>query len=184
MTTRHQGSPCMGEPESTPLKLLPSKLPSGIARGLVFAGLGAIAFSGKAIVVKLAYRYQVDAVTLLMFRMLFAFPLFAAMAWWAGRDKPALTWRQWGQIAWVGFSGYYLASYLDFWGLQYISASLERLILYVNPTLVLLLGWVVYQRRIRAQQAWAIQSTEATMLASPTRRKLPSCLTNSPLATR
>lgn len=154
----------MGEPESTPLKLLPSKLAPGIARGLVFAGLGAIAFSGKAIVVKLAYRYQVDAVTLLMFRMLFAFPLFAAMAWWAGRDKPALTWRQWGQIGWVGFSGYYLASYLDFWGLQYISASLERLILYVNPTLVLLLGWVVYQRRIRAQQAWAMAISYAGVL--------------------
>ena len=63
----------------------------GYASGLVLATLGAIAFSGKAIIVKLAYRYGVDAVTLIMLRMLFALPLFAVMAWWAGRGKPALT---------------------------------------------------------------------------------------------
>ena len=56
---------------------------------------GAIAFSGKAIIVKLAYRYGVDAVTLIMYRMLFALPLFVAMAWWAGRGKPPLTRRDW-----------------------------------------------------------------------------------------
>jgi drug/metabolite transporter (DMT)-like permease len=124
--------------------------------GLTFAVLGAVAFSAKAIVVKLAYRYNVDAVTLLMFRMLFALPLFALMAWWAGRGKPSLTRAQWKQVLLVGFSGYYLASFLDFWGLQYISASLERLILYLNPTVVLLLGWWLYGRRIRAQQLWAM----------------------------
>jgi drug/metabolite transporter (DMT)-like permease len=120
---------------------------------LLLATLGAIAFSGKAIIVKLAYRHGVDAVTLIMFRMLFALPIFALMAWWASRGKPALTRRDvWGILG-LGFTGYYLASFLDFAGLAYISASLERLILYLNPTLVLLLGLVLYKRHISRRQA-------------------------------
>jgi len=126
--------------------------PKSLAPGLILATFGAIAFSGKAIIVKLAYRYGVDAVTLIMFRMLFALPLFALMAWWAGRGKPALTLRDWLGVLGLGFSGYYLASFLDFAGLAYISASLERLILYLNPTLVLLFGWVFYRRRITRWQ--------------------------------
>ena len=116
--------------------------------GLPLALAGAVAFSGKAIIVKLAYRHGVDAVTLIMLRMLFALPLFVLLAWWAGRGKPALTARDWRTVALLGFSGYYLASFLDFWGLQYISASLERLIQYLGPTLVLLLGRVLFGRRI------------------------------------
>ena len=114
--------------------------------------LGAIAFSGKAIIVKLAYRYGVDAVTLIMYRMLFALPLFAAMAWWASRGQRPLTRRDWAGVLGLGFSGYYLASFLDFAGLAFITASLERLILYLNPTLVLLLGWALYGRGVRAGQ--------------------------------
>ena len=124
--------------------------------GFVMAALGAVAFSGKAIIAKLAYRYGVDAVTLLMYRMLFSLPFFVLMAWWAGRGKPALTQRQWVAVFGLGFSGYYLASHLDFLGLQYISASLERLILYLNPTLVLMLGWMLYGRRIGLRQALAM----------------------------
>lgn len=123
-----------------------------LAPGLALATLGAIAFSGKAIIVKLAYRYGVDAVTLIMLRMLFALPLFVVMAWWAGRGKPALTGRDWLGVIGLGFSGYYLASFLDFAGLAYITASLERLILYLNPTLVLLFGWIIYRRRITRGQ--------------------------------
>jgi drug/metabolite transporter (DMT)-like permease len=124
--------------------------------GFVMAALGAVAFSGKAIIAKLAYRYGVDAVTLLMYRMLFSMPFFVLMAWWAGRGKPVLTQRQWVAVFGLGLSGYYLASYLDFLGLQYISASLERLILYLNPTLVLMLGWMLYGRRIGLRQALAM----------------------------
>ena len=127
--------------------------PKELATGLVLATLGAIAFSGKAIIVKLAYRYGVDAVTLIMYRMLFALPIFAVMAWWASRDKPALTRHDWWGVLGLGFTGYYLASFLDFAGLAYISASLERLILYLNPTLVLLLGLVLYKRQISRRQA-------------------------------
>ncbi|MEJ6024371.1 DMT family transporter [Ramlibacter sp. PS4R-6] len=125
---------------------------------------GSIAFSGKAIIVKLAYRYGVDAVTLIMLRMLFALPLFAAMAWWASRGKEPLTGRDWMGIAGLGVSGYYLASMLDFMGLQYITASLERLILYLNPTLVLLFGWALYRRRFTKRQVLGMAVSYAGVL--------------------
>jgi drug/metabolite transporter (DMT)-like permease len=124
--------------------------------GLALAMAGSIAFSGKAIIVKLAYRHGVDAVTLIMYRMLFALPLFALLAWWAGRGRPALTRRDWLVVSGLGFSGYYLASFLDFAGLAYITASLERLILYLNPTLVLALGVVVFKRRVSPRQMIAL----------------------------
>jgi len=124
--------------------------------GLLLATLGAVAFSGKAIIVKLAYRYGVDAVTLIMYRMLFALPLFLALTWWAGRGRPALTWRDGRAALGLGFCGYYLASFLDFAGLRYISAGLERLILYLNPTLVLALGVFLFRRRVSARQIAAL----------------------------
>ena len=124
----------------------------GLVPGMALAVTGAIAFSGKAIIVKLAYRYGVDAVTLIMLRMLFALPIFAAMAWWAGRGKAALSPGDWMGVAGLGVIGYYLSSFLDFAGLQYITASLERLILYLNPTLVLLLGWLLYRKNFHRIQ--------------------------------
>ena len=135
-----------------------------LASGLLLASAGSIAFSGKAIIVKLAYRHGVDAVTLIMYRMLFALPLFLALAWWASRGKTALTGKDWLGIVGLGFTGYYLASFLDFWGLQYVSASLERLILYLNPTLVLVLGWFIYKRRISGLQALAMAVSYAGVL--------------------
>jgi drug/metabolite transporter (DMT)-like permease len=128
----------------------------GLATGLVLAAAGSIAFSGKAIIVKLAYRHGVDAVTLVMLRMLFALPFFALMAWWAGRGKPALTRKEALGVLWLGLTGYYLASYLDFAGLQYVTAAFERLILYLNPTLVMLLGWLLYGKRISPRQMLAM----------------------------
>src|SRR5258706_11295161 len=125
----------------------PSVLP-----GLVLATLGAIAFSGKAIIVKLAYRHGVDAVTLIMLRMLFALPLFVLLAGWAGRGKPALTRQDRLAVIGLGFSGYYLASFLDFAGLAYVTPSFARLVLYLNPTPLLLLGWLVFQRPAPARQ--------------------------------
>lgn len=136
-----------------------------IGPGLALATLGAIAFSGKAIIVKLAYRHGVDAVTLIMFRMLFALPLFVALAWWAGRGKAPLGGRDLAAVAGLGFSGYYLASFLDFAGLAYISASLERLILYTNPALVLALGWLLHRQQVTAQQLAAIGLSYAGVIA-------------------
>jgi drug/metabolite transporter (DMT)-like permease len=133
--------------------------PKSIAVGLTLAMVGAIAFSGKAIIVKLGYRYGVDAVTLLMLRMLFALPFFAAIVWWTNRARPnaakpvtQLTRKDWLGVLGLGFTGYYLASFLDFAGLHYVSASLERLILYLNPTLVLLMGMVLYGRKVGPRQ--------------------------------
>ena len=138
--------------------------PAHFTSGLLLAAAGSIAFSGKAIIVKLAYRHGVDAVTLIMYRMLFALPMFLAMALWAGRGKPALSARDWLGIVGLGFSGYYLSSFLDFWGLEFISASLERLILYLNPTLVLVLGWLLYGRKISYQRAVAMAISYAGVL--------------------
>jgi drug/metabolite transporter (DMT)-like permease len=125
-------------------------------RGLALALAGSIAFSGKAIIVKLAYRHGVDAVTLIMYRMLFALPLFVAMAWWAGRGQPALKRRELLALLGLGFSGYYLASLLDFMGLALITASLERLILYLNPTIVLVLSAVFLGRKVKPRQALSL----------------------------
>ena len=133
----------MTPPVAGPPRLLP---------GLLLAITGAITFSGKAIIVKLAYRYGVDAVTLIMLRMLFALPIFAAMAGWASRGKAPLSARDWLGVTGLGFCGYYLSSFLDFLGLQSISASLERLILYLNPTFVMLLAWLLYRRKFARLQ--------------------------------
>ena len=131
--------------------------------GLWLAVAGAIAFSGKAIIVKLAYRYPVDAATLIMYRMLFALPLFLLMAWWAERQPLAraqpLTRKDVLGIIGLGFMGYYLSSYLDFLGLQYVSAGLERLILYLNPTLVVLAGCWLHRKPLgRSQVAGMVVS--------------------------
>ncbi len=137
---------------------------SQLTTGLFLAAAGSIAFSGKAINVKLAYRHGVDAVTLLMYRMLFALPMFLLMAWWAGRGQARMAARDWLGIVGLGLSGYYLASFLDFWGLEYISASLERLILYLNPTLVLVLGWLLYGRKINHRQGVGMALSYAGVL--------------------
>jgi drug/metabolite transporter (DMT)-like permease len=137
----------------------PSVLP-----GLLLAMAGSIAFSGKAIIVKLAYRYGVDAVTLIMYRMLFALPLFVLLGWWAGRGRAPLARRDWAAIVGLGFCGYYLASFLDFAGLAYVSASFERIVLYLNPTIVLLLGWLVFGRRVGARQIVALAVSYAGVL--------------------
>lgn len=131
---------------------LPQPAVKNLVPGLLLAVTGAVAFSGKAIIVKLAYRHGVDAVTLIMLRMLFALPIFAVMAWWASRGKPALTRQDWMGVCGLGFIGYYFSSFMDFAGLVYISASLERLILYLNPTIVALLGLVLYKRRVTVRQ--------------------------------
>jgi drug/metabolite transporter (DMT)-like permease len=141
--------------------MTPPRLPLA---GLLLGLFGGIAFSGKAIIVKLAYRYGVDAITLIMYRMLFALPLFVLLAWWAGRGKPPLTRRDWAAVGGLGFSGYYLSSTLDFAGLQFISASLERLILYLNPTLVLALSVLLFKHKVSARQLLALAVSYAGVL--------------------
>jgi drug/metabolite transporter (DMT)-like permease len=118
-----------------------------------------LGFSFKAILVKLAYQAApVDPTTLLALRMLYSAPLFAAMAWWAGRRGAAttLTVQDWLAVAGLGFIGYYLSSLLDFLGLQYISVSLERLILFLYPTIVVVLSALFLRRPITRTAAGAL----------------------------
>lgn len=126
----------------------------GQGTGLALAAMGAIAFSGKAILAKLMYRHGVDAVTVVAWRMLLSLPLFVLLAWWAGRGQAPLTRRDALAVLGLGFSGYYLASMLDFWGLMFISASLERLILYLGPTIVMALSMWWFKRPVQRRQ-WA-----------------------------
>lgn len=137
---------------------------SRLWHGVVLATAGAIAFSGKAILAKLMYRHGVDAVQVLFWRMALALPLFLALAWWAGRGQPPFARRDWMVIVALGFCGYYLASLLDFLGLMYVTASLERLILYLNPTLVLLLSVLVLGRKVSARQLAAMAISYAGVL--------------------
>ncbi|MDO4776961.1 MAG: DMT family transporter [Cardiobacteriaceae bacterium] len=116
--------------------------------GVLLAIIGSITFSGKAIIVKLGFNYGADPITMLFWRMTFALPFFILMAWWASRDKQPLSFTEWFEIAILGFLGFYLASFLDFAGLKYITASLERLILCVQPTLVLLFGWLLKKNKV------------------------------------
>ncbi|MEO8297877.1 MAG: DMT family transporter [Burkholderiales bacterium] len=123
--------------------------------GLLLALGAAITFSGKAIIIKLGYRYGVDSVTLLMYRMLFALPLFAWMAWRAGRGRPRLSGRDLGLVGALGFV-FYASAFLNFLGLNYISANLERLIMYLLPTVVLLVGFVLFGRTVSRLQVLAL----------------------------
>lgn len=126
--------------------------------GPIIVLLAATGFSAKAILVKLAYVYHVDAIALLMLRMLLSLPFFLAMAWWASRSAPpqALTRREWLLVCVAGLAGYYLASLLDFLGLQYISAGLERLILFIYPTFVVLISALFFHRPIGRRDVYAL----------------------------
>ncbi len=114
--------------------------------GGAFALVAALGFSLKAIFVKLAYPYGVDAITLLALRMGFSLPVFLWVGLAGRRSGGSLAGRDWGRLAVLGCLGYYGASILDFLGLQYISAGLERLILFTYPTLTILIG-VFFQGR-------------------------------------
>jgi drug/metabolite transporter (DMT)-like permease len=127
--------------------------------GPACAVVGVLGFSFKAILIKLAYSWHpVDAVTLLALRMLFSAPFFVVMAWWAGRrpEAPPIARRDWLKLAWLGFVGYYLASLLDFMGLVYITAALERLVLFLYPTMVVLLSALMRGRPITRRSIAAL----------------------------
>jgi drug/metabolite transporter (DMT)-like permease len=117
--------------------------------GLSIAIFAAVLFSTKAIVAKLIYRYQVDAVTLIAFRMLFSFPVFAGIAIWQAQKGSRLSRLDHVRLVVLGLVGYYLSSFLDFLGLQYISAGLERLILFLTPSFVLLISAVFLKRSVK-----------------------------------
>lgn len=129
------------------------------SKGTWLAVLAAVGFSAKAIFVKLAFPYGVSPLALLALRMVFAAPVFLWVAIRAGREAPKLTLRDWGALLGLGAVGYYGASYLDFLGLRYISAGLERLVLFTYPTLTFLIGVCVLGR------SWSWRDVVALALA-------------------
>lgn len=117
--------------------------------GILFACIGAVGFSLKAIFIKLAYEYHVDAETLLALRMLYSLPFFIGMLLLLRRKKQVvLSNKDKFLLVILGFFGYYLSSYLDFLGLVYISATLERLLLFVYPTFVIILSRIFLKKPI------------------------------------
>ena len=125
--------------------------------GIALAVLAALGFSFKAIFVKLAYAAAaVDAVTLLTLRMTFALPIALWASLWLCRAAPPLSRNDWGLLLVLGVLGYYGASILDFIGLQYISAALERLILFIYPTLTVLIGVLFMGKALEKRQVAAL----------------------------
>jgi drug/metabolite transporter (DMT)-like permease len=138
-----------------------------VIAGVLISMLGAICFSTKAVVVKLAYlEYPVDAITLLAIRMLFSLPFFlvSAMVTSNKKENVKFTKRQWLDIAVLGCFGYYISSLLDFQGLKFVSAGIERLILFIYPTFVLLISAVWLKRKVKAIEWIAVLITYAGLV--------------------
>ncbi|HEY6598197.1 MAG TPA: DMT family transporter [Pseudomonadales bacterium] len=129
--------------------------------GLMFAIAGVLCFSLRPILIKLAYEWANDPVTLLALRMAFAAPFFAGVALWSGRNgnTTALTRRDFVQVVALGLLSYYAASFLDFLALQYITAGLGRLLLFLYPTIVVLLSAAFLKRPMTARELVALVLT-------------------------
>src|SRR6478752_224222 len=137
--------------------------------GVIICLLGAVCFSTKAVLVKMAYRDTgIDAISLLALRMVFSLPFFLISATISSSKSTnqKFTGKQWLYVAAIGLLGYYISSLLDFLGLQYISAGMERLILFIYPTLVLLMSSVVFKTRINKIQWIALLITYAMSFAA------------------
>jgi drug/metabolite transporter (DMT)-like permease len=135
---------------------------NAMAQGFLICFTGAILFSTKAIIIKKAFHHtSTDALTLLTLRMFFSLPFYIAAAIWQSRKEEAvrMTRRQWLYVVALGILGYYLSGYFDFVGLQYISAGLERLILFLYPSLAVLINAVAFRQPIRRVQGWALLVT-------------------------
>ena len=139
-----------------------------LLQGFLISFSGAVIFSTKAILVKLAFRHtHTDGLTLLMLRMLLSLPFYLLAAWWGARRVSAdgtrerMTRRQWVWVIVLGLLGYYLSSLFDFIGLQYISAGLERLILFLYPSFSVLINAAFFRQKMSRVQFWALALTYA-----------------------
>jgi drug/metabolite transporter (DMT)-like permease len=141
-------------PDSSAAQATSARQRRSLRIGVLCAIGGAMFFSAKAILVKLIYAYGVDATTTFALRMFLSLPFFIALALWCGRSGLSqITRRDWLGMLGCGFLGFYLSSYLDFLGLSYIPASLERLILFLWPTVVVILSWLLYRTALNRTQA-------------------------------
>lgn len=133
--------------------------------GIIYAILGILLFSAKAVLVKLAYGYSIDHLTLLLFRMVFALPFYVVIAYkYKNSKSDTISTKDYLWLFLFGFLGYYLASLFDFIGLQYIKAGLERIILFIYPTIVVLLSWLFFKKKLSTQQSLAIFITYVGVL--------------------
>ncbi len=134
--------------------------------GPILAIIAAVCFAGKAVLIRMAYAAApIDATTLVALRMAFSLP-FCLLVLWNQRHQTALTKRDWYTMTWLGFIGYYVASFLDFWGLEYISSALERILLFTYPTLVVLISAALYGKKIRTREIVALMLTIAGTVIS------------------
>lgn len=133
-----------------------------IALGALMVAASALLFSSKAVVVKCAYPLGVDVVTLLALRMGIALPIFLAVAWREERRAAApLAAVDLARCVGLGVLGYYVASLLDFHGLRFIGVGLERMVLYIYPTIVVLVGAIVLRQRLGRTILIALAATYA-----------------------
>ena len=128
---------------------------------IILALVGAIMFSSKAVMVKLSYEYKIDSLSLLLLRMGFSLPIYITIACINKKtvSNENLSNKDWGYLIFLGIIGYYFASYLDFVGLQYITASLERLVLFIYPTITTILVAIYFKRKISIYKVIAIVFT-------------------------
>lgn len=126
--------------------------------GSLFAICAAFLFSTKAIFIKQTYALSplVDGTVLMALRMASALPFFLLLCWFNRHHNKALAAKDWGLLIVAGLIGYYFSSWLDFVGLMYISASLERIILFLYPTLTVLASSVIYKQRLSLKSLFAI----------------------------
>jgi drug/metabolite transporter (DMT)-like permease len=130
--------------------------------GIAFAVIGVLAFSFRPILIKLSYAaHPVSPVTLLFLRMTLSLPFFLAIGWWLRNQEPRLTRRDWRGIVGLGLLGYYAASFLDFVGLQWVGAGVGRLILYLFPTLVVLLSFLFLHKQPSRREILALAMSYA-----------------------
>jgi len=130
--------------------------------GIAFAVFGVLAFSLRPILIKLSYAaHPVGPNTLLFLRMALSLPFFLAVGWWLRRDEPRLAGRDWAAVAGLGFLGYYGASFLDFLGLQWVGAGVGRLILFLFPTMVLILSFLFLAKKPTRRELVAVAASYA-----------------------
>jgi drug/metabolite transporter (DMT)-like permease len=131
--------------------------------GAILVFLGAVFFAGKAILVRYNFiHYHADAVSLLALRMLFSAPFYLVILFFQNRkqeDVPKLSRKEWIWMLLIGLVGYYLASIFDFWGLSYVTAAIERIVLFVYPTIVVILSGIFLNKKIQRIQYLALVIT-------------------------
>ncbi|TGK00160.1 DMT family transporter [Leptospira langatensis] len=151
---------------SIPGENRPSSKFSEETLGYIYALAGTVLFSSKGVLVKLVYKFGIDSVTTLALRMSFAIPFFAYVLYQENRKKTSspISKKDYAVVVFLAFMGYYLASFFDFWGLEYLSASIERLVLFTYPALVLILSFVFLKKKIHKIEIYSVALTYSGIL--------------------